>query len=47
MPTDDEVLQYQEAISAKYPLLHKVYAVADDLKLQLEQSGNSVVQNMF
>lgn len=38
---------YQQAIAAKYPALSGVYAVADGLKLQLEQSGDAVIQSMF
>lgn len=47
MPSFNEVKLYQEAISTKYPILENVYAVADGLKLHLEQSGDCVIQEMF
>ena len=47
MPTAQEIRHYKEAISARYSLLHDVYAMADGLKLYLQESGNGVIQNMF
>lgn len=47
MPDEEEVRFCQSTIAAKYPLLADVYAVADGLKLHLEQSGDCVIQNMF
>lgn len=46
-PDDEEVKFLQRIIAEKYPLLSDVYAVADGLKLLLQQSGDSVIQNMF
>lgn len=47
LPGSDEIKCHQDAIADKYPLLGDVYAVADGLKLYLEQSGDTVIQNMF
>jgi len=47
MPTDAEIQSYNAAISAKYSLLPDVYAVADGLKLYLQQSSNAMIQNIF
>lgn len=47
MPTQDEIKAFQDAIAAKYSMLEDVYAVADGLKLYLEQAGDNVIQNMF
>ncbi|KAE8953055.1 hypothetical protein PR003_g35126 [Phytophthora rubi] len=44
-PVDIEGLQ--DSISSKYPLLGSVYAVMDGLKLRLQASGLSEIQNMF
>jgi hypothetical protein len=46
LPTDEEVLAaYQQAIGALYPSMSEVYAIADGLKLQLQESGDPVIQN--
>jgi hypothetical protein len=47
LPTQDEVRDFQRSISAKYNLLDKVCAIADGLKLHLQASRRSEVQNMF
>lgn len=47
MPTAEEIEAFQNEFSAKYSTLGDVYAVADGLKLYLEQSGDCVIQNMF
>ena len=47
MPNDSEISEFQEAVYAKYTLLGSVYAVADGLRLYLEQAGDAVIQNMF
>ena len=47
MPTAQETPQYRDSISEKYSLLENVYAMADGLKLYLQESGNGVIQNMF
>ena len=47
MPTNEEVTDFQSVICAKYSSLQNVYAVADGLKLYLEQAGDGVIQNMF
>lgn len=47
VPTRTEVSSFQQAVSAKYPALHDVFAVADGLKLHLEQTSDPVLQNAF
>lgn len=47
MPSGHEIEQYKAAFSQKYTTLVDVYAVADGLKLYLEQSSDFVIQNMF
>lgn len=46
-PTNKEVEQFKKSFRKRKSLLHNVYCVADGLKLQLQQSGNCVIQNMF
>jgi hypothetical protein len=41
------VRMYLEVIKTKYPLLGDVYAMADGLKLRLEASWRSEIQNVF
>ncbi len=40
MPSEEEIALYKEAIAVRHPLLPDVYAVADGLKLRLQQSGD-------
>ena len=47
MPTNEEIKLYQEQIQEKHSMLKNVYAVADGLKLTLQQSGDCVIQEMF
>ena len=47
MPTDEEIPILQSAIQTKYKNLKNVYAMADGLKLYLEQSSDCTIQNMF
>ena len=47
LPTNEEVEQFKQAFRSKHTLLNDVYCVVDGLKLQLEQSGDCVIQNMF
>ncbi|EGZ21147.1 hypothetical protein PHYSODRAFT_489004, partial [Phytophthora sojae] len=47
VPTRSEVISFQSVISTKYPALPDVFAVADGLKLNLEESSDSVPQNAF
>lgn len=47
MPTDEEIGMFQESFLAKYSSLGEIYAVADGLKLYLQQSGDVIIQNMF
>ena len=47
MPTAQEIRHYKDEIPAKYSLLQYVYAMADGLKLYVQEIGNGVIQNMF
>ncbi|KAE8899767.1 hypothetical protein PF005_g22125 [Phytophthora fragariae] len=47
LPDPVDVEGLQDSISSKYPLLGSVYAVMDGLKLRLQASGRSEIQNMF
>lgn len=47
LPTEQEIEGFKHAISSKYSTLTDVALVADGLKLYLQQSGDSVIQNMF
>ena len=46
-PTEEEVVEYVDAIGAKYPALgeKKVWGAADGLKLKLQRSSNWAIQN--
>jgi len=46
MPMELRIESYRH-VFCKEPCLHDVYAVADGLKLCLEQSGDCVIQNTF
>ena len=48
-PSRDELQNYVDAISAKYPVLgeEKVWGAADGLKLQLQRSSDWTVQNRY
>lgn len=47
MPTEREIRLFKSTITGRYSMLQHVYAVADGLKLTLEQSGDSIIQEMF
>lgn len=47
LPSRDEITTFQRVISDKYPSIPDVFAVADGLKLHLEQSNDPVLQNAF
>lgn len=46
-PTQDESKFYLDFIGEIYPLLTTVYGVIHGLQLYLEQSSDSIMQNMF
>ena len=46
-PTPEEIVQYQNAIAAKYPRVAGVWAAMDGLKLPLEQCSNYFIQNIY
>lgn len=47
MLTMDEINLYSGVVNRKYSMLRSVYAVVDGLKLLLEKSGDSVIQELF
>ncbi|KAE9075831.1 hypothetical protein PF005_g24802 [Phytophthora fragariae] len=47
LPDHVDIEGLQDSISSKYPLLGSVHAVMDGLKLRLQASGRSEIQNMF
>ena len=47
MPSEDELLSYVSAISAKYPILTDVWGAMDGLKIHLHASTDGAVQNRF
>jgi hypothetical protein len=47
MPTDEEVAEYELAISAKYPALPHCWGAIDGLKVQLQKAGHKTTQNNF
>ena len=47
MPSDEEIEGLEHSFVSKYVLLSDVYSVADGLKLYLQQSEYSGIQNMF
>lgn len=47
MLSGEEIQAFQASFSSKYSTLAQVYAVADGLKIYLDQSGDCVIQNMF
>jgi len=47
MPTPYEVASFQQATSAKYPLLHEVWGTCDGLKLDFESTDSDRIQSMY
>ena len=47
MPNDIEIPQFQRLFESRHSELRDVYCVADGLKLLLQQSGDTVIQNRF
>jgi hypothetical protein len=47
MPTPYEVASFQQASSAKYPLLHEVWGTCDGLKLDFESTDSDRIQRMY
>lgn len=47
LPTDEELIAFRHDFQARHSLLGDVWAVADGLKLPLQQSGDEVLQNMY
>ena len=47
MPDAAEIALFKEAITVKHSPLVDCYCMVDDLKLYLQQAGNSVIQSRF
>ena len=47
IPSVDKIREYQASIAARHPSLEGVWCTMDGIKLYLEQSGDSTIQNMF
>jgi hypothetical protein len=47
LPSAQETAAFKNAINARHSLLKDIWAVADGLKLKLQQSRDVVIQNMF
>lgn len=47
LPTEEEMIKYKEAVSARHPLLNEVWCSMDGLKLLLECSGDEEEQGDF
>ena len=47
MPTDEEVDDFVHCITEKYPALTNCWGAMDGLKIRLQKSGNTQVQNLF
>ena len=47
IPSNEDIMLYQEAIGAIYLLLSDVWSTMDGLKLYLQQSGNTEIQARF
>lgn len=47
IPTDDRIREYMDAVAAKHPRLQGVWCTMDGLKLYLQQSPKTVIQNRF
>ena len=47
LPNAARFRQYKNAIQARHPGLHDVWCTMDGLKITLQQSGDSEIQNMF
>lgn len=47
LPTDDEIMRFQDVFKDKHSLLVDMFAAVDGFKVYLEQSKGTVIQNMF
>ena len=47
IPSAEVIDDYKAAFGARHPLLHDCWATMDGLKLQLQQSGNTAIQERF
>jgi hypothetical protein len=47
LPSPEEINKYKAAFGEQHPLLHYCWATMDGLKLYLQQSGNTEIQEQF
>jgi hypothetical protein len=47
IPSAEDINDYKAAFGARHPLLHDCWATMDGLKLQLQQSRNTAIQERF
>ena len=47
IPSNDVIETYKSAFAARHPLLNDCWATMDGLKLSLQQSGNSFIQEKY
>ena len=47
IPSDDMIVEYQEATAKPHPSLKDVWCTMDGLKLYLEQASDCVIQNRY
>jgi hypothetical protein len=47
IPPDGDIRRYQQAVRERHPALESVWCTMDGLKLYLQQSGDSTIQNNF
>ena len=47
IPSAKDINEYKAAFGARHPLLQDCWATMDGLKLQLQQSGNTAIQERF
>ncbi len=47
LPSAEQINDYKAAFGARHPLLHNCWAMMDGLKLHLQQSGNTTIQERF
>ena len=46
-PTANDMIEYQQAMATKHPLMDGIYALANGLKLQIQKLSNYFIQNAY
>jgi DDE superfamily endonuclease len=47
IPDNDTIVKYQEAVKERHPALQNVWCTMDGLKILLQQSGDTTIQNNY